>query len=1661
MAQALSTGEQKIKTKTIIKTLGHSEKFDVKKLEYAIDVALNFSNNELKGILLEHVLEKVKDKTTTSTRYINDIIESYLIQNNYIQELQDYITNRLVKNKEYSDKVNLLGTRLVTSPDYNKAELQDFTVNQIQIAANRYLQKDMQTGDITESMTAWFERVASAVVLGSVVYDPSVFNIKGGEKIHSNELENRSSIEVLSDTQIDVLQRLYDKLNKEGKMKHKFQNFLHFISGLITQKKYVDLYHKYFQYMYQGIFEPNTPTLMNAGTISGKCSACFTLTVIDNMHSIMGVNSDSAYIFQGGGGLGVNISKVRPKGANIGTTYGAATGPIELVLEVINFITDKVKSGGKRRGANMGLMEYWHPQIEEFITMKKKPGYLENFNVSVMFDSKFWEHYHSGTDYDLTHNGTTYGKMSARHLIEQIAISAWSSAEPGVAFKDNANKANPLLGLKGEIDICNPCLTGDTRLATDKGMIRMDELYMSGKQLQIPTDNRTINGNPEEIGITLRSAVPVFKTSDNADVWEVETEHGYSVKATSYHKFFVNKNGSIKMIELKDLKVGDNLLIQSDEGYFGTEGNHDIGLLLGLLESDGHINKNKNRVVLQFNGEDKQTIINKVLKTVNHILPQTKSTNGLQEIGISEIPSRNTKLIQSTRLYAPIVEQFGYIKGQVPEIVWKGTEDCVVGYLQGLFGMDGTVNISSHKSTISIRLNQSNKQLLQQVQQLLGNFGIFCKLVLRREACEQLMPDNKGGKKLYQRKDNYELIIGGKHVKSFYHNIGFCLESKNKKTLDFINNKHNFYNNDKYQSPIKSITYIGKESVYDTTEYQTHTILVGNVVTSQCAEQFMYDGESCTLGSINLSKFVREDGTFDWDQYVNVVHETTRFLNDVLEINVYPTEHIAEESNKSKRIGLGIMGLADLLFLLKIPYNSAEGYELMQELSKTLYVESVKTSIDLAEERGACHWYMEVRNNQSQLPIDSVIRTYNDENDIRIALGPDYIEKLYDHGIRNMWTTTIAPTGTISMIADCSSGLEPIFSLVFSKLTTAGKYYYTSELFKKALVEEGIYSQELLEKVEKNYGSCQGIEEIPEWMQKVFVTAIDLHWMDHVVAQSVWQNWIDNSISKCVAKGTLVQTNKGVMRIEDIGYAKGNDVFADVYDSELKVRDLDGNWKKVTKHYSGGKKRTVKVRLNNGNELEGTFIHRVMTDNGWKTLGQVEIGDLIAVRKSDYNEEREGGMKLPSLSRYQNETYLTRYNKTNSLTHMTPELAKILGMIVADGSINESSGYIGMVTNNEVVKQTFIDLVKQAFGIEVRVVKDKRRVGLESLSITSRPLARMYRDIIGHNARNKRVPIQILQGSKTEQKAFLEGLTLDGYIKKNKYQTQLVVYEGVSKQLRDEVASILYQNGMTCYKGQKLVNYKEQKQSYYAYNVIVNSNWIEPIEPHKQVPLKESKMMVSTKGVSSTDKYLKHVVKYNNNVSQLLLQKHGIEFDNIYFYKVTSKEDSESEVYDIEVEDTHSYLIDGVISHNTINMPYNISVEDVKNAYILAHDLGLKGIALFRDGSRQEQVLHVGSNVQSNKNEQSVQKDTTGTITVPTKNQVERKNIAPSKYAINYVKNRIKDEELVKEIIASGTEFIEVTKEDCPLCNEKSIVRDSGCKKCVNKGCGWSACSSA
>ena len=287
--------------------------------------------------------------------------------------------------------------------------------------------------------------------------------------------------------------------------------------------------------------------------------------------------------------------------------------------------------------------------------------------------------------------------------------------------------------------------------------------------------------------------------------------------------------------------------------------------------------------------------------------------------------------------------------------------------------------------------------------------------------------------------------------------------------------------------------------------------------TNPCGEQSLYPYESCNLGSINLVNLVKRqaDGTyeFDWQRYEETIRKTTRFLDNIIDVNHYPVNEINVASKDSRRIGLGVMGVADLLYKLRIPYNSKEGYELQSKLSEALTYYSMEESVALAKTRGEFPLCAKTEYPEGKIPVAGY---YEKPKESHSYEWDALIEKIKQYGIRNVLTTTVAPTGTLSMIADCSNGMEPAFALVFEKRVTVGRFFYTNKIVEEALKEAGLYNDEILAKIADNYGSLKGIEEIPQWMQDVFVTAMDIHWADHLMAQGVWQDWIGNAIAKTI-----------------------------------------------------------------------------------------------------------------------------------------------------------------------------------------------------------------------------------------------------------------------------------------------------------------------------------------------------------------------------------------------------------------------------------------------------------------------------------------------------------------------------------------------------------------
>lgn len=398
--------------------------------------------------------------------------------------------------------------------------------------------------------------------------------------------------------------------------------------------------------------------------------------------------------------------------------------------------------------------------------------------------------------------------------------------------------------------------------------------------------------------------------------------------------------------------------------------------------------------------------------------------------------------------------------------------------------------------------------------------------------------------------------------------------------------------------------------------------------TNPCGEQSLYSYESCNLGSINLANFVKRkaDGLyeFDWQRYEQTIRLSTKFLDNVIDMNKYPVEEIDINTKLTRRIGLGIMGIADLLFLIRIPYNSRDGYEFMNKLAEALSYYSMEESVAIAKSRGSFPLFKETEYMAGKIPIAGY---YDLPKETHSYDWDSLIEKIKIQGIRNSWTSTIAPTGTLSMIADTSNGVEPIFALVFEKRVTVGRFFYTDKIFENILKENGLYNDEILTKIANNYGSACGLNEIPEWIQKTFVTAIDIHWTDHLMAQAIWQKWISNAIAKTInmpGDVTAEDVKCAYLLSHDLGL-KGVTVYRDGSRNQ-QVLHITGNNAKE-------KGFTVTPSKYAINYIRTNIVEPYVKEQIWKILREPEIlNEEIKPQKISNTEQIEITKKMVQVS---------------------------------------------------------------------------------------------------------------------------------------------------------------------------------------------------------------------------------------------------------------------------------------------------------------------------------------------------------------------------------------------------------------------------------------------
>ncbi len=1015
------------------------------------------------------------------------------------------------------------------------------TENQRKVIKDKYIK-------VADSLEEWLRIVSRNIALAELLhhdefkdeifkgvdYEEKTFEFENHNLpesttyyLHAGK-DDHDAMEDNFDKFIENLERVADNNEKAGRI----------------VKEMEDLFYSM---MSQWDFLPNSPTLMNAGRDLQQLSACYVLPVEDSVEGWGDAVKNTMLIHKSGGGTGFSGCRVRPRGSIVQSTKGVASGPMS-VFKMVDAMTQQIKQGGMRRGANMGILPYHHPDIEEFVNSKKDNDELENFNISVAIDSDFMKAVKNDEEIELVnpHTDKVEGQIRAQELWNTMIENAWATGDPGFVNLEriNESRSNPTPEV-GQIESTNPCVTGDTLISTDEGLVSIEELANreGGSNIYVDSRTETVESNNllmNQLGTRLVRATKAWKTGVK-DTYKVKTKSGYEVEATADHKVLTKEGWK----EVQDLTEDDKLLIQSDEGGFPenaelptsfngyTQWNKKLGQVLGWLVGDGWLRSGDENRRAGFCFGEKDTDVFKELKPF---------LNKLYGKEIKEVERENGTIHLSyhSKPFVNFFKELGVkpVKSKekvMPESLFRASEDAVKGFLQALFTADGTVSASENK-THYVRLSSKSRRLLEGVQKLLVNLGIKSKIYNRSRPSRKVFAyENKDGDSVEYDSDGvlYELQISKDLIPKFMDEVGFMSERHSDKIekLDKVN-----YYTTQFEDELDSVTYVGEKPVYDLTEPLTHSFIGNGLVLHNCGEQPLLPYEPCNLGSIKLANFVIEDEEnprIDWDRLRNTVHLAIHFLDNVIDINNYPLPEIEKIAKENRRIGLGVMGWAEMLTKLHIPYNSDKAYKLAEEVMQFINENALEASENLAAERGVFpNW----------------------EDSIYDPQGENFDDK--EAYPRNCARTTIAPTGTIGIASGCQgAGIEPYFAAVYTRYTAEGidaikrgeepdekhTYYEVNKELKRVAEKKdywGMEPEELWEKIDENDGSLVGIDEIPEEVQGWFLTAHDLTPEDHVKVQAAFQRHVDNGVSKTV-NFDHDATTEDVKEVYELAYELG------------------------------------------------------------------------------------------------------------------------------------------------------------------------------------------------------------------------------------------------------------------------------------------------------------------------------------------------------------------------------------------------------------------------------------------------------------------------------------------------------------------------------------------
>jgi ribonucleoside-diphosphate reductase alpha chain len=813
-----------------------------------------------------------------------------------------------------------------------------------------------------------------------------------------------------------------------------------------------------------------------------------------------------------GGGVGINLSTLRPRGSYIKTVNGTASGPCSWAQLYSVATGDVIQQGGSRRGALMLMLDDNHPDIEEFITVKRTAGKIEHANLSVCISDKFMQAVKDDANWDLIWQGEVKKTIRASDLWDMICASAWASAEPGMVFMDRYNKLSNTWYYE-DIRCVNPCVTGDTLIYTDGGLIPARELAERGTPVTVASPDITVGelvpvryavarsstqttmASPGR-SVSLRQASHVFPTGIKP-VYRLQTKEGYTVRLTGDHKVLTLEGWKAA----SDLVAGNKIHLLHGEGGFGTTGNADLGHVLGWLIGDGYINRQsqpgQSCATLSFFGTE-QSIAPRFAEAVNRLVVAPEGQRQYI-VGIQKIAGRDETRIESTRLLHLIDRELLENKLQVPPSVLRGSREMQRGFISALFTADGSVQGTMEKGT-SVRLTSISQGMLEDVQRLLLNFGIASHIYKnRRDAGVRELPNGKGGLASYDCQTYHDLMISRGNLHLFAERIGFLTDEKQHKLEEVLKKFSRGPYREEFLATFESLTPDGEEMVYDLSEPEVHQFVGNGFTLHNCGEQGLPPYGVCNLGALNLSAFV-VDGKMDYTHLAEMSKVAMRFLDNVIDATEYFIEENRVAQLGTRRTGLGTMGLADALIKMEIPYGSEESVPVIERIYATIRDASYDMSADIALEKGAFSHFERDKYMQGEF----------------IKKLPKPIqEKIKKQGTRNAVLLTQAPTGTTSLLAGASSGIEPVYDFAMVRRDRTGEHIMYHPLLQA-------------------WREAHPNEPTPAY----FVSSNDLTPEEHVRVQATIQRYTDSSISKTV-NAPNNHTVEEVQKLYRLAYESG------------------------------------------------------------------------------------------------------------------------------------------------------------------------------------------------------------------------------------------------------------------------------------------------------------------------------------------------------------------------------------------------------------------------------------------------------------------------------------------------------------------------------------------